>query len=243
LKIGVIIPAYNEAETIFHVIKSVPRLIDNKHPVTVIVIDDGSSDLTSETAVRAQADMILSHDKNSGVGAAIKTGLTKAIELGADIVCTLDADGQLNPKELPRVVSPILHNQASVVIGSRFSSIFNSSVPISNRIMNKLMALILSLILFKRYTDVCSGYRALHSGVFHSLKIDDSWDTYGLLLDITLSGYRTCEVPISVRYFRNRKSRVVSSFGSFATSVVIAILRRFIVSILPTRLGNESDTD
>jgi len=108
------IPAYNEGLTIAKVI-----LKARKHVDKVIVCDDGSTDMTAEIAEALGAEVIR-HKRNMGYGAAIGSLFRRAREIGADVMVTLDADGQHDPDYIPRLIKPIIKGEADIVIGSRF---------------------------------------------------------------------------------------------------------------------------
>lgn len=108
------IPAYNEERTIARTILMAQRHVDK-----VVVCDDGSTDMTAHIARQLGAD-VATHTTKKGYGAAIQTLFRTARALDADIMVTLDADGQHNPGEIPAMVAPILERKADVVIGSRF---------------------------------------------------------------------------------------------------------------------------
>lgn len=227
MKVAVVVPAYNEAKAIQEVVRSIPRSIAGGHSTFIVVVDDGSSDSTSDEARMAGADIVWKHNRNRGVGASLRTGVRAAVRLGADIVCTLDADGQLNPMEIPDVVNPILSGRADAVVGTRFNDVYsNSSIPMRNYILNVLLSVFLSVLLLRRLTDVCSGYRAFHVRTVPVLKIEDKWDTFGFILDIACAGYRLAEAPVSVKYFVGRKSRVVTNSLSFALTVLKGLILR-----------------
>jgi len=114
-KIAVIIPAYNEGERIGKVINEIKSLgID-----CIIVVDDGSVDNTAEVAENLGA-YVCRHIINRGVGAATKTGIYFALELGADLLVFIDADGQHNPREIPKLISPM-----RILIYTTFPTNFN----------------------------------------------------------------------------------------------------------------------
>ncbi|MGB9774852.1 MAG: glycosyltransferase family 2 protein, partial [Bacteroidota bacterium] len=118
------IPAFNEERTIASVVLKAQRYVDK-----VVVCDDGSTDMTGEIAERLGAEVIR-HERNLGYGAAIGSLFRRARELSADVLVTLDADGQHNPAEIPRVVKPVVDCEADVVIGSRFvDERFSSVMP------------------------------------------------------------------------------------------------------------------
>src|SRR4030042_2438817 len=114
MKLIAIIPAYNEEKPIGEVVQGVKKYTEN-----IIVIDDGSEDKTSEIAQKRGAK-VYRHFINRGLGGALGTGIKTALISGADIIVTLDADGQHDTAEIPRIIKPIIDGKADVVIGSRF---------------------------------------------------------------------------------------------------------------------------
>ena len=100
LKLLIIIPAFNEAKRIKQVIDSIPHTIKHIKNIKILIVDDGSTDKTALIAKKANC-LTISHSKNMGVGKTIQTGLEKAIDLNADIIVTIDADNQFNPKTIP----------------------------------------------------------------------------------------------------------------------------------------------
>ncbi|MEM4004965.1 MAG: glycosyltransferase family 2 protein [Desulfurococcaceae archaeon] len=191
------IPAYNEERTIAAVI-----IKTQKHVDRVIVCDDGSTDLTGEIARRMGAEVLV-HERNRGKGEAIKTLLHRALELGADVIITLDADGQHDPDEIPKLVAPILRGEADVVVGSRFITSVSAEMPryrlFGTRVINWLV---------KRYArvevkDIQSGFRAFTRNAAEvALKAEAkgySIEQEQLTL-MARAGLRIVEVPINVRY-------------------------------------------
>ncbi len=108
MKLVVQMPALNEEASIGSVLASIPRQIPGVDEVVLLVVDDGSTDRTAELA-RAAGAVVVSHAQNRGVGAAFRTGLAKATELDADIIVTMDADGQFNPGDIPKLIAPVLN--------------------------------------------------------------------------------------------------------------------------------------
>ncbi len=108
----VIIPAYNEEAAVGDVIRRVPRVIDDAVRVSILVIDDGSTDGTAAVAKAAGADEVISFSANRGLGAAIREGLRLAHARGADVAVMIDADGEYPPEAIPELVRPILRGEA-----------------------------------------------------------------------------------------------------------------------------------
>ena len=114
MNVQVVIPAYNEAKTIFEIIRKLKDQVSQ-----IITVDDGSTDDTGELAKQAGAK-VLTHFLNRGQGAALQTGISFALANGAEIIVTFDADGQHNPDEIDQVIKPLLLGEVDVVLGSRF---------------------------------------------------------------------------------------------------------------------------
>ena len=106
MKLVVALPALNEERTIQDVIRRIPKEIPGIKKIFVLVINDGSTDGTTEEAKRAGA-MVLEHGHNQGVGAAFQTGVYWAIKYGVDIYCSIDSDGQFDPGDIPSLIDPI----------------------------------------------------------------------------------------------------------------------------------------
>jgi len=204
VRVLAVIPAYNETGKIGSVI----RKIDSPLVTTKLVVDDGSSDGTSEEATEAGADVVLRHRKNRGVGAAIRTGIDFAQEHDYEVVVILSGDDQHEPSELPRVLEPILSGECDLVQGSRW--IEGGSCPdigLFRRFSTRLYAFLFSLVAGSRITDGTNGFRAFRVGMLKEFKIDlrQSWlDTYELepyLLYMAVArGCRVREVPVTIRY-------------------------------------------
>src|SRR5262249_23706510 len=118
-KLAVVIPALNEEQTVGTVVSEVPRRILGVSEVEVIVVDDGSTDATRDTALKAAADRIIAHRRNRGLVACFNHGIAMALARRADVVVHLDADGQHGPALIPRLVGPVLSGSADLVVGVR----------------------------------------------------------------------------------------------------------------------------
>jgi glycosyltransferase involved in cell wall biosynthesis len=145
------IPSYNEEKTIAKVLVKTKKHVDK-----VIVCDDGSTDMTAEIAEALGAEVI-KHERNMGKGGAIRSLFKKTREEVADIVVTLDADGQHDPDGIPVLIKIMAETNADVVIGSMFLSEETiRKVPTSRRIGNKILNMVTSV---NNFTDTQSGFR------------------------------------------------------------------------------------
>lgn len=154
----VTIPAFNEADYIADVIEEVPRTVDGFDSVCVLVVDDGSSDSTSEAAIAAGADWVVRNRENMGLGFTFQRGLLEAVAREADVIVNTDADNHYDQTAIPALVEPICTGDADIVIGSRVIS--KADMPASryygNRLANGLMQRVLGL----PGIDVSTGFRA-----------------------------------------------------------------------------------
>jgi glycosyltransferase involved in cell wall biosynthesis len=195
-----------------------------------MVINDGSTDNTVRAAIDAGVDIVVSHVCNVGVCSAYETACHMALEYGADIFCSIDADGQFNPSEIDRLLEPIAQDEADVVIGSRFLREDSlTCVPTLNRITNCMIARIVSFLMGVRLHDVESGFRAISKEAAKSLELMCVGSfSHDMLLDLSSKGFRIKEVPVSVTYYRNRTSRVVKNLLRYglksAFSIAVKVL-------------------
>ena len=158
-RICVIVPAYNEEQTIAKVISEIPRKIEGVSKVEVLVIDDGSRDNTSEAAKEAGADYIMRNTKNLGLAKSFQKGINKCLERGADIIVNTDADFQYNQKEISKLIRPILEKKADIVSGNRQVEKL-SHMTSSKKYGNLLGSRIVRICAGYKIKDASSGFRA-----------------------------------------------------------------------------------
>ena len=203
-KIVAIIPAYNEERTIAKVI-----LLAKKYVDAIIVGDDGSTDMTGEIA-KALGAVVVRNDKNRGKGYTLKRLFNKAIELGATIVVTLDADGQHDPKYIPKLVEPLINGQADMVIGSRYGRLKPRKMPFYRRIGLKIIGLFHKPMV-KEVNDTQSGYRAYTKRVVEILARELQTTSYGTETEqVYLAkkySWRIMEVPVVITYETEKPSK------------------------------------
>ncbi|MBR9683464.1 glycosyltransferase family 2 protein [Candidatus Woesearchaeota archaeon] len=225
MKIVIVIPAYNEEETIGQVIEQIPRNCAKK--VQVLVIDDGSRDRTVEVAKKAGADKIISHNTNLGLGAAFKNGIDEALKMGADIIVNIDADGQFNPQDIAKIIRPIVDNKADMVTCSRFKNPkLTPDMPKLKIIGNKFFAKLLNLFLKKNYHDTQCGFRAYSKEAALNLTLFGRYTyTQEVFIDLIKKRFRIMELPCVVKGERKGRSRLVKSILSYGFKVMLIIIR------------------
>ena len=194
--IVVIIPAFNEEKNLEFVLPDIPASVDSS-PVSALVIVDGARD-KSESVARRYSVPVTSHAINRGGGAAIRTGYELAIRDGAQIVVTMDADGQHNPTEIDRLVGPILLDEADVVLGNRFAGAYAEQG--SARHFGIVgFSWLVSLLSGVRVHDCTNGFRAIRASALASLNLhEQQFHTAEFIMEAARNKLRIVEAPVSV---------------------------------------------
>jgi len=209
MKITIGIPAYNEEKNIAAIIIKLKKITDS-----IIVCDDGSSDMTSEISKNLGA-VVISHKKNMGYGAAIRTIFQKSVELDSDILVTFDADGQHRIEDVSRVLHPLENNEADVVIGSRFLG-KQSNVPNYRKLGIKVITQVTNSSIKTKLTDSQSGFRAYSRQVLSEISLSEigMGISTEILIKASSKGLRITEVPITILYSGNTSTHNPVSHGA-----------------------------
>jgi glycosyltransferase involved in cell wall biosynthesis len=210
------IPAYNEENHIARVILETQKFVDK-----VIVCNDGSDDMTGEIASTVGA-IVLTHERNMGKGAAIKTMWEACSKMEADIIVTLDGDGQHDPSDIPKVIEPILSGKADLSIGCRMQK--RAMVPLHRRLGNQLLTTLTNLGTKRKILDTQSGFRAYSKRALKKIEIVE--DGIGvdsqILFEASRIGLSVAETDVSVRYGGDTSTYHPVRHG---VDVVLAIVR------------------
>lgn len=212
------LPALNEAASIGAVLKALPTALPGVDAIRVVVVDDGSTDDTGRIAASHGANVIR-HTRPLGVGMAFRSGLQCATELGADIVVTLDADGQFDPTDIAALIAPLLAGEADFVTASRFKdSAFEPAMPGMKRWGNTVIARWISRMTGQTFADVSCGFRAYSRNAFLRLNLTGDFTyTHEVFLSLAFAGLRIQEVPVRVRGEREHgTSRVAGNLFQYA---------------------------
>ena len=228
--VAVVIPAFQAAATIGDVLTRARRAVPGGR---LYVVDDGSADATRAEAVRAgggggggggsEGAAVLTHPRNRGKGAALATGIARALADGAAVVVTLDGDGQHPPEDIPRLVGPVVRGEADLVLGARART---AAMPLGRRWTNWLSAALASRIGRVPVTDAQTGFRAFSRAVAEAVQPGErryDFET-AFLLGALAGGYRVRSVPVPTIYagapshFRHwmdswRLARVFARYG------------------------------
>ena len=217
MKIIVGIPAYNEEKNIAKIIVKLKKTVDQ-----IIVCDDGSTDSTSEIAESLGATVV-KHAKNSGYGMAIRSIFLKSREINADILVTLDADGQHKIEDINKIIKPVVDGEADISIGSRFLKEDNNT-PGYRKLGVKIITKVTNSSLSEKITDAQSGFRAYNNKVLQSLTPADSG--MGISTEILIKssnlGLKIVEVPTEIQYEGDTSTQNPVSHG---TEVLMSTLK------------------
>lgn len=222
----VAMPALNEAEHIPVMIKSI-RATLGESP-TILVVDDGSTDSTADVARSAGAHVI-KHDHTLGLGRSFRDIILFSLDQGAELLVTIDADGQFDPREIPLLIEPITNGRADFVAGQRFTANSPGRPRNMSRVKyygNMCMNSLVRQITGRNITDASSGFRAYSKEALLHLNLHGSFTyTQETFLDLATKNIVIEQVPVSVEYHKGRQSRVVRSIMQYALKSFATILR------------------
>jgi glycosyltransferase involved in cell wall biosynthesis len=218
MKIVVGIPAFNEEENIGKIIAKLKKITNE-----IIICNDNSTDSTKEIAEQMGV-IVVNHERNLGYGAAIKTIFLKAREVGADILVTMDGDGQHRIEDLKTITKPILEKQSDIVIGSRFLENEEKNIPKYRKIGIKAITKLANISLENPITDSQSGFRSYSKKAIE--EITPSENGMGISNEILIKAsklrMKILEVPIEVLYDGDTSTHNPVSQG---VSVILSTLK------------------
>ena len=219
MKVAIGVPAFNEGKNIASVILKLKKITEH-----IIVCDDGSNDLTADIAVKMGA-ILVSHPKNLGYGAAIRSIFLKAKELDVDILITFDADGQHRVEDVNRVMEPLIKGDADIVIGSRFlDKEGQKNIPKYRKLGIKTITTLATASIEEKLSDSQSGFRGYNKKVLSDITPSE----YGmgvsteLLIKSSKRKFRIKEVPIIVLYEGDTSTHHPVSHG---LSVILSTMK------------------
>ncbi len=225
-RIAILVPAYNEAENIGHVLDRIPAEVCGVG-TAVLVVDDGSRDGTGDVAAEHGA-IVARHLINRGGGAALRTGYRLMADSGAEIVVTLDADGQHLPAEMERLVKPVLDGEVDLAHGSRVLGQADRN-HFARELGIVFFNRVVSFITRTHVTDCSNGYRAVRASVLPQLVLrQEQFHTSEFMIEAIKRGIPAREVPVTVeqRLHGHSKKPAVVRYGlGFANAIVRTWLR------------------
>jgi len=222
-KIIIYMPAFNEQETIYRVLKSVPQVYEGFDEVELLVVNDGSIDKTSEEAIKAGAKVIR-HNHNQGVGKAFQTAVNYALTHHAHVLVSIDADGQFDVNQIAGMIKPITDKHADFCTGIRFQNGKPENMPKIKYWGNNLVSHIVGFVSKTKIQDASCGFRAYNRDCLYNLNLQGNFTyTHETILDLLHKNYKISQIPVKVSYFDGRVSRVANNLFKygFKTSAII----------------------
>lgn len=210
-EIAIVMAAYNEADAIGPVLDALPTELLG-HPVTPIVVVDGGTDDTADVVERAGYSVIR-HETNRGQGDALVTGFALALERGAAVVVTMDADGQHRPEDLPRLLEPVLTGQADYVQGSRYLGEYDDSGGARDAGI-RFFTTVINATSGAGITDCTNGFRAIRGEDLARLRLEEPrFSAAELIMESARQGLRIQEVPVHIQTRSHGESKKPRRLG------------------------------
>jgi glycosyltransferase involved in cell wall biosynthesis len=228
-KVVVVLPAYNAAQTLERTYAEIPfDIVDD-----VVLVDDHSTDDTSEVGRNLGIRHVIRHQRNRGYGGNQKTCYAKALEIGADIVIMLHPDYQYTPKLIPVMTHMIAADLYPVVLGSRIlgNGALKGGMPLYKYVFNRMLTLSQNLLLGQKLSEYHTGYRAFSREVLTAIDLEANSDDFvfdnQMLSQIFMAGFEIGEVTCPTKYFDEASSINFSRSVTYGLGVLGTSVRHF----------------
>lgn len=236
MKLIVNIPAYNEEKDLGATIKKIRASFQLDFYLKagavlteklIQVIDDGSTDNTANVAKEAGADLVISYKPNRKLAYSFKQAVESSLENGADIMVNIDADGQFDPNDIPKLLTPILDGNFDMVIANRFSHLAAKNIPWIKSFLNRFAASVVGFFLNYKTEDLTCGFRAHNRETLLRFNLTNVNFTYTqeTIIDAIGKNLKLKWVPIQVTYFADRKPKITKSIFKFVNNGFKIILK------------------
>lgn len=227
MKLIIQIPCLNESETLAETIAELPHVIDGVDEIELLIIDDGSSDDTSQVAKRLGVHHIVRHRRNRGLAAAFNSGLQKALAEGADIIVNTDADGQYVGEDISKLVAPVVAGKADIVVGDRGVA-NNPHFGNFKRRLQRLGSFVVKRLSKIEITDAVSGFRAISREAAQRINITTEFSyTTDMLIQAGRKRFAVMSVPIRTNA-ASRPSRLFKSIPDFIGNTGMTMVRVYL---------------
>ena len=226
MKLIVQIPCFNEEASLPQTIKDIPRKIPGVDTIEILIIDDGSTDKTVETARGCGVDHIIRNTKNKGLAQSFIAGLDACLRLGADIIVNTDGDNQYRGQDIPKLIEPIMKGEADFVIGDRQTDRIDHFSKGKKR-LQKIGSFIVRILSKTEVPDVVSGFRAISRGTALQMNVVSSFSyTIETLIQAGNKDLAVTSVPIGTNP-KTRDSRLFKSIPHFLMYQLSTLIRMY----------------
>jgi len=226
VKLIVQIPCFNEEETLPQTVADIPREIEGVDTVEILIIDDGSSDRTTDVAREIGVDHIIVNKRNQGLAASFRNGLDACLKLGADIIVNTDGDNQYAGWDIPKLIAPILDGTADIVIGDRQTDRIEHFSK-GKKLLQKLGSGLVRSLSGTEVPDAVSGFRAYSRDAALQMNIVSSFSyTIETVIQAGTKQLAVTSVPVETNA-KTRESRLFSSIPRFIQRQVDTIVRMY----------------
>lgn len=236
MKLIVNIPAYNEEKDIGKTIERIKESFSHKFyfeegahitEKLIQVVDDGSSDNTAQVAKDSGADIIISYKPNRRLAYSFKQAVESSLKNGADFMVNIDADGQFDPNDIPKLLFPVLTGEADMVIANRFGTHKAKNIPWIRSFFNRFAASVIGFFLNYKTNDLTCGFRAHSREAMLRLNLTNVYFTYTqeTIIDAIGKNLKLKWVPVVVTYFDNREAKITKSIFKFINNSGKIILK------------------
>jgi len=226
VKLIVQIPCFNEEETLPQTVADIPREIEGVDTVEILIIDDGSSDRTTDVAREIGVDHIVVNKRNQGLAASFRNGLDACLKLGADIIVNTDGDNQYAGWDIPKLIAPILDGTADIVIGDRQTDRIEHFSK-GKKLLQKLGSGLVRSLSGTEVPDAVSGFRAYSRDAALQMNIVSSFSyTIETVIQAGTKQLAVTSVPVETNA-KTRESRLFSSIPRFIQRQVDTIVRMY----------------
>jgi glycosyltransferase involved in cell wall biosynthesis len=233
MKLVIVSICKDEAKTIGEVLDQIPKSIKGIDKIEKLVLDDGSTDETAKVA-RAHGAEVISDGVQKRLAIRFRQATELVLARGADIMVNIDGDLQFNPKDIPKLIQPILEGSTDFVAANRFVDHETGKIrrpagmPIGKYFGNKLGARIVGSLSGQRFSDVTCGFRAYNRDALFALNLHSSYTyTQESFQVLAMKRLRIASMPVHITYYEGRQSRVVRSFWAFLFGSALSIVKAY----------------